>query len=667
MSDDGGMRVGAGGGGGGGDEAKGVAAMGGIVNIIVKTFNLSVLTAFTFPQEVYYFFSEEKKQRYHWTKYFVWMIYMIAFIAIVQELTKFVFVSDWSGDSFVPVIGYFFLFGIAGFIAGLPLKMGEEMTEKGGWRSWHPGMGYIDKKTRDFVPMPWQKFLGWLPQLGPKSASEKLFSVSGSFNMTRNTQEKTVSAAAAGAAAAVTDFLPIPDYLPFALGPANAGETVLRGTRVMDGFAYRKKLEQEARDQKEGGLHAGLLTFGAVPMRWDAEPQHLGAFGKSGAGKTQAINAILRTARYKRSNASLIADPAGGYLARFWRPGDKVLNPFDSRTENWSPFSEMENPYDAAIIAKATIPDGGGESGEWNHYAQSLLTEVLLALKKKGEKNASSVLYFCATAPQNELATLLEGTTAAILTQKGNEKMLGNVRGIISTYMGSWKYLKNGGTFSVREFVRNSDDNGGAFLFMTYTDAQMAMLKFLIATWMELAIIEGLSLSESNSRRLWVILDELDSLGKISSLKAGLTKLRKYGVCCVCGIQTVAQLRGNYGRDDAQTLLSCMATKLVLSPGDNETADYVSKELGEQEIERVQVSSGTSQKTGFMVTDMDKNASKNESLHRQIQAAVLPSQLLALPNLQGYLRMPGTDVFQIVLNYVSMPDISRPYEPAKFD
>lgn len=34
------------------------------------------------------------------------------------------------------------------------------------------------------------------------------------------------------------------------------------------------------------------------------------------------------------------------------------------------------------------------------------------------------------------------------------------------------------------------------WLYLTYQDNQMAMLRNLVATWLELAIVEGLSLSE---------------------------------------------------------------------------------------------------------------------------------------------------------------------------
>jgi hypothetical protein len=39
---------------------------------------------------------------------------------------------------------------------------------------------------------------------------------------------------------------------------------------------------------------------------------------------------MLRKVR-RRGQAAIIADPAGGYLARFGQAGEFVLNPFDAR------------------------------------------------------------------------------------------------------------------------------------------------------------------------------------------------------------------------------------------------------------------------------------------------------------------------------------------------
>lgn len=435
-------------------------------------------------------------------------------------------------------------------------------------------------------------------------------------------------------------------------GAAKADETLLRGAAIVQGAGLAASMTKGATADDL----AGVIQWGGVPISPKAEPEHFLIEGKTGAGKTQAINAMMRKVR-ERGQAAIIADPAGGYLARFGQTGDIILNPFDRRTVDWSPFAEIEAEYDYRRIAKAAIPDGIGENEQWTNHAQVLFAECMRAMHKAGMASTKKLLYYVTAADQSELAQLLGDSPASVLTKPGNERMLGSVRSSAGTPLANWVYLADQGTFSVRKWVRASDAER-RWLFLTYTDAQMAELRNLVACWLELAIVEGLSLNESQQRRLWYVMDELDSLGKITSLRAGLTKLRKYGGVCVSGLQTVAQLRTTYGRDEAQTLLSCMTTKLILKAGDGETAKYFENEIGQQEVERTETSEGTSSRVGDF-----GSSSENKSVRRVTQAAVLASQITGLENLHGYLMLTGQPVARIELDYMSMPDLNPSYEP----
>lgn len=435
-------------------------------------------------------------------------------------------------------------------------------------------------------------------------------------------------------------------------GAAKADETLLRGAAIVQGTGLAASMTRGATVDDL----AGVIQWGGVPIPPKAEPEHFLIEGKTGAGKTQAINAMMRKVR-ERGQAAIIADPAGGYLARFGQAGDIILNPFDRRTVDWSPFAEIEAEYDYRRIAKAAIPDGIGENEQWTNHAQVLFAECMRAMHKAGVTSTKKLLYYVTAADQSELAQLLGDSPASVLTKPGNERMLGSVRSSAGTPLANWVYLADQGTFSVRKWVRASDAER-RWLFLTYTDAQMAELRNLVACWLELAIVEGLSLNESQQRRLWYVMDELDSLGKITSLRAGLTKLRKYGGVCVSGLQTVAQLRATYGRDEAQTLLSCMTTKLILKAGDGETAKYFENEIGQQEVERTETSEGTSSRVGDF-----GSSSENKSVRRVTQAAVLASQITGLENLHGYLMLTGQPVARIELDYMPMPDLNPSYEP----
>ena len=433
-------------------------------------------------------------------------------------------------------------------------------------------------------------------------------------------------------------------------GAAKPDETFVRGARVVDGEALAHDLKQgvSAEDLEY------LVEWGRVPVPYQSEPEHFLICGKTGAGKSQAINRMLRVVR-KRGQAAVIADPigkTGGYISRFGRPGDLVLNLFDARTMAWSPFAEIREDYDCQRIAKAAIPDSNGdESQQWQFYAQTLFAEVLRAMHKRGQNSVKELLRLVMSASVGELADILKGTPVESLTGKGGDKMLNNTRNIASVYLNAWTYLQDGGTFSVRDWVQQSDTSGGQWLFLTYKDDQMAMCGNLVATWLELAVVEGLSLSEDSKRRLWYIMDELDSLGKVTSLRLGLTKLRKYGGVCVAGLQSIAQLRRTYGHDEAQTLASCLSTKLVLLAGDGETAEWCEKELGRQEVIRPETSNSTSQRTGEL-----PSSSENRSTRVVEQPAVLAGEILTLPNLAGFLKLVGLPIARVKLQHVAMPD-----------
>lgn len=428
------------------------------------------------------------------------------------------------------------------------------------------------------------------------------------------------------------------------------GKNYVRGAAVLDGAAV-------AAEQAATGENLALnIKLGGVAIPWQNEAEHFLISGKTGAGKTQAINAMLRTVR-ERGQAAIIADPSGGYLQRFGREHDFLLNPFDARSADWSPFLELEYEADAGMIAKAAIPDTNGSGKEWNTYAQTLFKEILLFLWKSGNHSVKELLRLATSATPKELYSLLKNTPASVMVQPDNERMLGSVRSVMAAYISAWEYLPDNGTFSVRSWVRAVDQGEtDAWLYLTYMDNQLAILRNLVSCWLELAIVEGLSLKEKPERRLFYIMDELDSLGKVNSLRFGLTKLRKFGGVCVNGLQTIAQLRDTYGRDEAQTLLSCMSTKLLLAAGDSETAEYFSREIGDQEFQRENRSKGQSARIGEL-----SSASENVSTEHRTERAVLASEITALPNLHGFLKPVGMPVMRITLEYRGMENLNAEF------
>ena len=432
----------------------------------------------------------------------------------------------------------------------------------------------------------------------------------------------------------------------------------VRGSNVVDAAAVIQQYDTEiTRDEKEQGYKYSdkIFRIGGVPIA--NETEHFLFAGKTGAGKSQAISALLETAQ-RRELPAIIADPGGDYYSRFARDGDLLFNPLDARSVAWSPFAEIRNRNDCQRIAKAIIPDTGGSGAEWRTYAQSLLGELLAYQHTAGDYRMRELTRLMSAATPSELAEHLADTPAAAMCAENNERMLGSVRATATPNMAWWPLLTDQGDFSVRDFIQHADDGQSRWLFITYRDDQLAQLRNLVSALIDVAIIEMLSLDDAKHRRIIIALDELDALGPVATLGTGLTKLRKYGGIVVSGIQTIAQLRNTYGKDQAQTLLSCMSTKLLLAAGDNETAEYFSREIGDQETSRRTESQ--SSKSGA-ITDMSTTTGQDQRTERTI----LPSQITGLANLEGFLRTPEiSSIVRVQIKHKEYAKKTNAFQPA---
>src|SRR5215468_9615197 len=94
---------------------------------------------------------------------------------------------------------------------------------------------------------------------------------------------------------------------------------------------------------------SGSQTLGLAGVVIGAadETKHFKIIGTTGTGKSTAITELLERA-LERGDRAIIADPDGGYLARFHDRGrgDVILNPFDPRSLRWDPFAEIQTACD---------------------------------------------------------------------------------------------------------------------------------------------------------------------------------------------------------------------------------------------------------------------------------------------------------------------------------
>lgn len=423
-------------------------------------------------------------------------------------------------------------------------------------------------------------------------------------------------------------------YARFRPGASDGEEDTKRGSEVSTpkDLARRLRAEKAKTD----------LVLGGVPIPVTAEPYHFLIAGATGTGKSVAINALLTRLR-ERGDTVILVDSGGDFLSKhFQADRDFVFNPYDERCVGWSPVLEMQGAWDAQALARSIVPDGVGDTREWNSYAQTFISSVLRRLWETKRLSLQDFLYYVQVAPLKELKELLEGTPSA--SQLASEKMFGSIRSIASNYLLSYDYLpRDQQDFSVTQMIQ-AEHSG--MLFVTYRDDQLDSLRNIIACLLDVAARAVLSLNADPNRRVWLIIDEFASIGRVQSVEAVATKARKAGGCLVLGVQSISQLKDRYGDNGAQTILSCLSTWLVLRCTDADTAEYMSRYIGEAEVSRTQ-QGRTSGDTGDTSTTSEQRVTKR---------AVMASEVQAFANLHGMLKLAGGyPVCEVNLSFPRLP------------
>jgi type IV secretory pathway TraG/TraD family ATPase VirD4 len=168
-----------------------------------------------------------------------------------------------------------------------------------------------------------------------------------------------------------------------------------------------------------------------------------------------------------------------------------------------------------------------------------------------------------------------------------------------------------------------------SYQFALAESFEIAALRYIISTWMRIAIFETMNAAESD-QKLWFVIDELDALGQIDGLKDALARLRKFGGRCVLGFQSIAQVRGINGDANAQTIVENCGTTLILRCSASEhggTAKFASQLIGERKVIRMQTSKAHHPDKWFATSE-----------HRSIESAVMASEIEQLPDLVGFLK-----------------------------
>lgn len=424
-------------------------------------------------------------------------------------------------------------------------------------------------------------------------------------------------------------------------GKGKMQDSRLRGAQLVQG----PELAQMMEDREDTAPY----TIAGVPMRKGSETLHTMIGGAQGTGKSQQFIRLMQQVR-KRGKRAIVYDPSGEFTRMFYREGiDVLMNPLDKRSPNWNMWREIERDYHFDNMANGLIPDPAEADPFWAQAGRMVLKDVIRVLGRDNRRTNGDLYNAIAKSNLETMYALLAGTAGATYVDPTTERTGMSLKMTIQNQLESFRFLPDEGEpFSIRQWVANDSDS---WMFITAREGLREALKPVLSLWIDTAIKAVLDLEPIHKERLWFFIDELPTLQKLDILKLALTNTRKYGLCMVIGVQDFSQLYEIYGQHLARTIISGCQTKLLLRVTDGDAAKILAKLMGEAELDEKEetLSYGlNSSRDGVSVF-----------ARRNLRDIVLTSEVLTLPDMHGYITIPGDyPVAKVAYKYEFTPTIA---------
>lgn len=353
---------------------------------------------------------------------------------------------------------------------------------------------------------------------------------------------------------------------------------VARSAAAREGYA----LPMSVRDHRKVGQlerHGNALS---IPRTGS-----ILALGATRSGKTETGKWIVRQMRADENESMIVYDHKEDYQQFLEAEGQEVfkLSAQDS-THVWNIFGEIEEDSDADEVARAIFADTD-KSEYFDVAGRQVFAAILKHLKTKFDRagetpsNADLVEFFQKRGRSDvyeELQETPKFTGAASHLDPESSKQASGVyaavqRQINDTFLGDFA---DEGDFSIRKYM---DDPQGKALVLDYPYREGESTTPIFRLLIDLAAREALDDSDRGS---YFVLDEvaqiphLDRLDELVNVGAGRS------IQVFITLQSVAQLRENYGTEAASAILSGLTSAMLLRSGDPASTDFIRFAIGEE-------------------------------------------------------------------------------------
>jgi GTPase SAR1 family protein len=437
----------------------------------------------------------------------------------------------------------------------------------------------------------------------------------------------------------------------FARSRKMESEKFIRGVQLTPLNRLNEQLTKEARKSKLSALHIGdtWIPFGM-------EPKHTLILGTSGSGKTVLLHqfvAQLNQRKYfhQTGERCVFYDLKGEFIEKHLnRQDDYIFSPFDERSVQWRFFNEIETFPDYDVVSKSLYVSDKKENEYFYDCAKDIFRTGLRCLKRQGRTSNRDIWNFFAQSLEEMKTEFLRLPLVEQGAIKHIDKSDNNTSAVIVSVLQQriefFKYLiEMDGDFSFKKFIRGQkvDPNGAVRpnpnLFILNIEQYKSIFKPLMTLAIDTIIRETLSLSDSRERRIFFIVDELGSLYRLDSIIDLLTVGRSKGACLICANQDLGRLEEIYGKPNVRTIFNNFNTNIIFRIREPETAEFLSKSIGERQVIKRAVSR--------QMSPSDLGDRKNIADQEKTKKLIIPTELQGQRDLQAVINIANFGISKI--------------------
>jgi len=426
-----------------------------------------------------------------------------------------------------------------------------------------------------------------------------------------------------------------------------------RGSEVKSPRNANKELEKAFKSSTKSifgtAKHRICLGREKVLFPRPSESEGTLCLGQQGSGKTQAILSIIEQVE-EAKETMIIYDVkdgiTGDFFGRYYRHGqDYLLHTGDVRCLRWNLMAELRSEADIDFaVSNIVISSADSMNSTSEHFQEQvrmLLKAAFLTVihTVKSPTNCDLILFLLRNDTAERFSEACENTgiirrygisVSSILTKDAQGASAWATANRYFTRLKNRNFYHGDSGFSISDFVEKSrDENMDIRLFIVNPTETQELNRVYFKLFFSFISRAIRSLPTRLDRRIWLFLDEFQTLGKAPELVEQLpAEARSKGACLVLASQNLAKIKEVYGENLTNAILSGSKTKLIFSLGDDYSSGKIEKILGEKEVEE----------THFSVSKGHEMESTRHSIGASSKTvkAVLSSEISSLPKLCAY-------------------------------